>query len=365
MREVVEPRIAMAMLVLMLMGGSIVYGIGSQAAPDVWIAIILALAASVPFILIYSRLVDINPESDVFQTLESALGRPITTVVSLIYGWYALTLLYHVVNRMGHFVSVAGLVLTPRVVPRIVLIFLALLGAKCGVEVMARWSSLFLRVIMATSLFAFILVLKEIDPSNLKPIMYNGFGPVLEGALTMLEFPFLEPVLFIFVGISYRVKNSGRRVFLWGQFLAGTVILFIMTITMMVVGPEVYRILFYPVYGAVSQIDIGGFFTRLEITVTFLFLITTFVKSTICLIVAGRCLSYIVGEENYRYLLTPLAISALPGTFWIIEGTLEMDKRVMSYWPPLEFASQIVIPVILWSVVEIRLKNQKKQAPNG
>ena len=132
-----------------------------------------------------------------------------------------------------------------------------------------------------------------------------------------------------------------------GHFAAAGLILFIITLTLTVIGPEIYRIQYYPVYGAVSRIDVGGFFTRLEITVTFLFLITAFVKVSICQIVAAKCFSYIIGETDYRRLVTPLALSGIVGSFWLAEGTLEMERRALGFWPPLEFAVQIVLPVII------------------
>ena len=76
MKEVVATRAGIATLVLMLMGGSIVYGIGKQAGADTWLAVITAVVLSIPFILIYARLVDLSPEHDVLQTMERRLGSP-------------------------------------------------------------------------------------------------------------------------------------------------------------------------------------------------------------------------------------------------------------------------------------------------
>lgn len=365
MKEVVAPRSGMATLVLMLMGGSIVHGIGKQAGADMWLAVTAAVILSVPFILIYARLVDLSPEHDIFQTLEGAVGRPLACVIALIYGWYSLQVMYESVNNLGNFVVVAGLTETPKVVPALVLLLITLLAGKLGIEVLTRWSSLFLIVVVVTSAAAFILVLKEVDLSNLLPFLYDGIMPVVEGTLSTMEFPFLEAVIFTFVGAAYPGRGGARQVMVWGHVIAGAVILFIITITLAVVGPEVYRTFYYPVYGAVSRIDVGGFFTRIEVTVTFIYLITTFVKTSVCLIAAGRCLGYLVGESNYTYLVTPLALSGIVGTFWLAEGTLEIEAMALQLWPPLELAVQIILPVAIWITAEVRLKGKNKQAPTN
>ncbi len=358
MKEVISRRSAIATVVLMLMGGSVIFGLGSQAGADAWLALICGALLSFPFILIYARLADLEPEQDIFQTLEKSLGKPLAVAVSIIYGYYALLLMYYSLDSLGNFVTVAGLVETPKIVPRLALVFIGIMAAKAGVEVLARWCSLFLRIVMLTSILAFVLVLKEVDFSNLQPILYNGIGPVLEAALTIMEFPFLETVILVFLTASFRGQNGNRHVLVRGHFAAAGLILFIITLTLTVIGPEIYRIQYYPVYGAVSRIDVGGFFTRLEITVTFLFLITAFVKVSICQIVAAKCFSYIIGETDYRRLVTPLALSGIVGSFWLAEGTLEMERRALGFWPPLEFAVQIVLPVIIWIVAEIRVKNK-------
>lgn len=358
MKEVIAVRAGIATVALMLMGGSVIHGIGSQAGSDVWLAIIFAALFSLPFILIYARLGDFDPEQDIFHTLEKALGKPLTVVVAIIYGYYALLLMYYSLDSLGNFVTVAGLVETPKVVPRLALTLIGLMAAKAGIEVLTRWCSLFLRIIVLTSFLALVLVLKEVDFSNLQPVLFDGIGPVLQATLTTMKFPFLETVLFTFAGAGFRIKNGSRYVLVRGHFAAAALILFIITLTVAVVGPEIYRIQYYPVYGAVSRIDVGGFFTRLEITVTFIFLITAFVKVSVCQIVAAKCFSYLVGETDYRRLVTPLALSGIVGSFYLAEGTLEMEKRNLSLWPPLELAVQVILPVIIWIIAEIRLNKQ-------
>ncbi|KLU40774.1 MAG: hypothetical protein AA931_04380 [Peptococcaceae bacterium 1109] len=364
MKEVVATRAGIATLVLMLMGGSIVYGIGKQAGADTWLVVITAVVLSIPFILIYARLVDLSPEHDVLQTMERALGKPLAWAVTLLYGWYALQVMYESVNNMDNFIVVAGLVETPKVVPALVLLCITILAAKLGIEVLTRWSSIFLWVVLSTSLLAFLFVLEEVDLTNFLPILYNGIGPVAVGTLSLMEFPFLEAVIFMFVGAAYRGKGGARPVMIGGHLVAGATILFIISITLAVVGPEVYKIFYYPVYGAVSRIDVGGFFTRLEITVTFIYLVTAFVKTSVCLIAAARCWSYLIGESNYTYLVTPLALSGIVGTFWLSEGTLEVEAISLQLWRPVELFVQLILPVTIWIVAEIRLKGKKEQAPS-
>lgn len=367
MREVVSPRSGMATLVLMFMGGSIVYGIGKQAGADTWLPVIAAVLLAVPMILIYARLVDLSPNHDVLETMEQALGRPLASVVVIIYGWYALQVMYESVSNLGNFVVVAGLTETPKVVPALSLLLISLLAAKLGIEVLTRWSGVLLVVIILISVSAFVLVLQEVDLTNFLPVLYNGVLPVAVGTLSLLEFPFLEAVIFMFSGAAYQRPGGARQVMIWGHFLAGAVILFIISLTIAVVGPQIYQMLYYPVYGAVSRIDVAGFLTRLEFTVSFIFLVTTFVKTSVCLIAACRCVGFLMGESNYTYFATPLALSGIVGTFWIAEGTLEMEEMSLQLWPPLELAVQLILPAAIWITAEIRLKKGKepgtKKAP--
>ena len=358
MNEVTADRHGIALVVLYLLGSTVIFGLGGRAGTDVWLAFLVAIAVGFPFALMYARIRVLLPGEGLWEGLKSLLGIWPARFVAFNYGFFAWRLSFLVARDFSEFIRTVSLDNTPQVVPVLFSVAVCLWAAKAGIEVLARWSSIFIKVVLVLMFIALILLAKDINFDNFRPVLYHGFIPVVLGALEILEFPLLETVLLLWAFSGFRTKKSPYRIILFGFLIAGAILFIVTGVTLAVIGPDTYRGTYFPVYVAVSRINIAQFLTRLEATVAMVFLIGGFVKVTVCLIVASKALSALLGFSDYRFLVTPLALSIMPGAQWIHKGVIEMNWRATALWQPYEVIIQVIIPTVVWIIAEVKMRKK-------
>ena len=85
-------RQAACLLVLFLTGNSSLFGVGSPAGRDSWIALLLACAAALLVTLIYTRIHRLNASHDFFEALTALFGKWTGRIMAILMIWYALHL---------------------------------------------------------------------------------------------------------------------------------------------------------------------------------------------------------------------------------------------------------------------------------
>lgn len=223
-KEQISDKEAFCLLFIFIMGSTLIIGIGGEAKNDAWIAGIVGILASLPFILIYSRIVSLFPGRDLFDILNLATGKIIGKLIALLYIWYAFHLGALVIRNFGEFVNTVALPETPMLFVMFYLTLVCVIAVRSGVEVMARVSAYMLPVLIFIIFIVQLLAIPEINLNNLKPILGNGIAPVLAGGFSAFSFPFAETVLFIGIFFALKTKKSPYKVYLSGILLAGALI---------------------------------------------------------------------------------------------------------------------------------------------
>ena len=104
-------------IALFLVGSSLV---GSSTAGDSgndsWIAMIIATAAVIPLLLMYSAILRLYPGENLYAIAMHVFGRVGGTVVSIVYIFYALHLGALVLNIFAEFVHVVNMPDTPKLI---------------------------------------------------------------------------------------------------------------------------------------------------------------------------------------------------------------------------------------------------------
>ena len=289
-----------------VVGNTLVFALGGRAGPDIWLAFLVAIAVTAPFILIFARLTSLMHGKTFADGVEMLFGKWPSRAVALLYTGYAWRLGCLVVSHVTHFIQAVSLPTTPQTVMSLAFGVLVIWIVKGGIEVLARFSSVMSRVVLTVLFSAFALLINRVDLGQFLPVMYNGFGPVMEGALQLLDFPFMETVLLFWIFDGFKKKDSAYRVFVPG-FLVALILLIMDCTSLVVLGADRYGIFYFPIYTSIARIDVSTFLTPGGHRASPLW--ASFVKIAVCLLAASKTLAYALGFDDYRFLVTSLVLA--------------------------------------------------------
>ena len=360
-KELVSDKQAVSMIVLFISGSTLMFDSAQAAKEDVWLAIILAFTAALIVSLIYGRILTLFPNKNLFQICILVFGRWAGSIFCFLYVFFSIHLASLVLVDYSEFMAIVALNSTPKIVSMICVMLLVIWIVKEGVVVCGRWCELFMVITFLLVFASLPLFIPHLNINNLRPFLYRGVSPVLQGALGAFAFPFGEIVIFMGIFNNFKREKSPYRIYRRGLVI-GTVLIFASSVThMLVLGPEEMVRLYFPPYTAFQLIDIAHFLTRIEIVIAAGFLIGGFVKIVICLLACSSGICEMFSVSNYKLIITPICILTIIITisdFSSIMELLEWDLAVWHWWAPFY---QVVLPITILICAEIKARKRKKR----
>lgn len=352
---------AFCTLAFFIMGSTLIIGTAGEAKNDMWISIALAIAAAIPLMLVYARVISLFPGRDLFEMLHILLGKFMGKLVMLLYIWYAFHLGALVIRNFGEFINTVAMPETPFLIPMLFIGVLSIWAVKAGIEVIGRSTIFLMPIIMVVTIIIQLLAIPEYKFHFLKPVLSNGWGPVLKGAFSAFSFPFGETVLFTGIFYSLRKRNSAYKVYLGAALFSGGLLVFVTIRNIVVLGANMVVRLYFPSYVAASRVNIGDFIQRIEVTVAIIFVTAAFVKISICLLAACNGIGKLFGLQNYRSVVMPVGLLMVYLAYFIYDSISEMQLWAFKIYPIYALPFQVILPVLIWITAEI--KTRKRKAP--
>lgn len=360
--EIISNRQGITLIALFIMGSTLVLGIGADAKQDAWLAILLAVLLAVPMMAIYARLLSLYPEKNLYDILDTVFGKLFGRLVALLFTWYVFHLGAMVLRNFQEFIKVVAFPETPEFVPIMLMGILCIWAAKEGVELLGRWSQFIMIILSAIIVIVVLLCMKDADFDNLRPVLYNGVGPVISSAFGIFSFPYAETFVFTAVFTFSKVRNSPLKVYLKGLILGTVFVLLVSLRNLLVLGPDLIEQVYFPSYAVVGIVNIGDFLQRIEVTVAVVFLFSGFAKISVCLLAASKGVDYIFGLGNYRQIVAPVGLLMMVSSHIIYQSIMEMQEWAFDIYKYYAFPFQVLLPVVIWIAAELKAKRAK---PDG
>jgi spore germination protein KB len=359
MKEIISVRQGIILLILFLLGSTVVVGIGAEAKQDIWIAILLGLVITLPVIFVYSRLLTLFPEKDLYEILEVLFGKRVGRSISVLYIWFSIHLAAMVLYNFSSFINVVGLPETPRVVPSICLMILCVYGVKLGLEVIGRWGEFFITILLIIAVIIALLSIPNFKLDNIRPVLSDGIKPVMKGAISIFSFPLSETVVFTAIFSSLQKKAPYYKVYMTGISLGILLILAISIINILVLGPYIMSLNYFTTYVTTARINIGDFIQRIEILASIAFLVSGFVKTSMCLLSAVKGMSRVFNLSDYRLMVNPVALLILNLSFFVFEDIMESQRFSATVSIYYKFLINAIVPIIILIVAEIKIRKKR------
>ncbi|WP_010248646.1 GerAB/ArcD/ProY family transporter [Acetivibrio cellulolyticus] len=354
-KEQITDKEAICLLIAFVFGTTLIVGGGGEAKNDAWISLIVSLFMFIPMLLIFSRILSLYQGKDLFDILIIIFGKVVGRIISIIYIWYAFHLGALVLRNFGEFVNTIALPETPMFVPLLSIGLVSIIAVRLGIEVLGRTTTYFLPIIFFILVAVLILGLPMLHIEYLKPILGKGLAPVLKGGFSTFSFPFAETVLFIGVFSALKTKKSPIKVYLWGVFISAIAIILVTIRNISVLG-NMLGSFYFPAYQAVSQTSIGDFIQRIEVTVSIAFVFDVVIKSSICLLVACKGIGKIFNLHDYRSIVIQTGLLMVYFSYFVYDNFMEMNLWAFKVYPYYAFPMQVVLPVIIWVLAEIKVR---------
>ncbi len=355
--EVISEKQGICLVSLFIVAETFVLTRGMEAKQDFWLAIILAMVISVPFMFMFARLHNLFPKKDLLDINEYVFGKFLGKIISFLLVYYVATNMMSVMSVFNYFMITVSLDETPLAVTYIVFILLCIWGVKAGVEVMARWAKFFLPIIIIAIIIGAMLLIPEMDFKNFYPLLSQGIKPVIEGGILTFLFPLSETIAFVMIFTSLKDNKPFKNTYIYGLILGGGLIVLLVFIEVFVLGVEQTTTHYFPGYRAFSRISIGEVVEGLEILSGATFVLGGFIKLSVLLLAVCRGLAKIFNFDDYRFLVTPTGLLIANVSYFYYDSTMFMFDWIAEFWGYFAFPFQFIIPIIIYIAAEVKIKS--------
>lgn len=360
-KEIISSKQGASMLIMFTIGSAIVLAPWKISGNDGWIAILTALVMMVPMIIIYSRLVLVFPGYDFFDLQIKVFGSFIGKIILLIYIFYSVHLGTMIFRNFSEFIGVFNLPNTPLLFIAIINGILCIWIVKSGIEVIGRWAEFFLPIFIILFGILSLLLAPKMDLNNLRPVLYNGIGPVLTGAAATFCFPYAETFLFTTVFNSLKVKKQVYKIYTISLVLVGVLLALTFARNVSVLGDKLDSYLYFPTYTVVSLINVRDFIDRIEVLVAINLFFLVFVKESIVLYAASVGFARVFNIKDYRQIVAPIGLIMVLLSIYVYSSTMEMFEFAVEVYNYYVLPFAVVLPIITLIFSEIKARSQKNK----
>lgn len=231
---------------------------------DAWMSVVGGIILDVLLAIAYAYMGLRFPKENFVQYSRTILGRWIGTVVGLMFPFLFLLTSVLVMRSFSMIIHTAFLPKTPLPVISISGYAVIAYGARKGIEVIARVSEILGPIYFISVIIISLILLPSADIQRIKPILENGFLPVIKGSFYIVTNYGICIMMAMFIPICNQPKNGFFAKFTavnLGGFLVGIVVIF----SIMVFGFQQGVNKIAPSLSLLRVASLGTFFERFEI----------------------------------------------------------------------------------------------------
>lgn len=329
------------------------------AEQDMWLSPIWAFFIGVLAVYTAALLHRMYPKQTIIQYSEQILGKIPGKVLSFIFILFYLQMNAGGVRIYADFVAGSFFSHTPLIVIISTMILVCSFAVRGGLEVVGRAAQFFMPLYVFFLIFLIILILPELDPMNILPIMKHGIVPSIKGAITPQSW-FAELLLITFLLPYLTDVEKGRK---WSVISAITIMLtFVVTnlVTLFLFG-EITASFTYPLLTTARYISIADFLQHLESIVMAIWVAGTFVKFSVVYYALVLAVAQWLGLSDYRPIVLPLGFITLLFSIWGVPSGIESAHYNSIIFPFYSLAVQTLIPLGLLFIAFIRKRIRRKK----
>ncbi len=318
-----------------------------QAKQDGWIAGLLATGTGIALVVLYCTVGRRFFAASLVGYCEHVLGRLLGKAFAMLFLSFPFVLGSLVLRDMGDFMTIAVMPETPMESILLLSVIIVVMGARLGLETLARLAELYFPIIFLLFIVLIVSVLPQAKLELLQPVLEQGMKPILAAVLEMTGFPFLEMVIFLMFYPYVNRPDRAKRAFLAGAFIAGMMLTVLTLVSIAVIGPTLVTIEWFPSYTLAQKITLAGFFERIEIIVAVIWFFSIYFKIVICFLATVMGVAHVFQVSDYRPLTMPMGMIFLIFGIVITPNFSYLISFTQKIWFPYAASFGLGLPVVL------------------
>ncbi|MFC4808187.1 GerAB/ArcD/ProY family transporter [Paenibacillus sp. GCM10023250] len=346
------------LMYVFMIASSMSLPIGYTTGHDSWISAVIGALLGLGIAWIYAALSGTFPEQSIVHIAQALLGTWAGKAIGLLYAGYGFQLGAYVLRNFEDLTVTVLLPRTPSFVISFIMIAISAWAAYKGIEVICRCALIILIFVALQSVIFIVLLIPDMDPGFLLPVLEGGWQPILDGAAQIATFPLGETVLFVMIIPFVNRGERIRKTVLSAVGVSGVLLITSHLFNIMVLGELASKQVF-PSYTSAMYISVGDFFERIEPIVFTVWVFGEFTKLTVCLFAAALALAQTLGSRDYRMYVVPLALALLELSLFLHPSQLDVIEFQQHVWPWFSVPFQVVIPFVLLVCALVRRRYRR------
>ncbi|PLT35800.1 GerAB/ArcD/ProY family transporter [Bacillus sp. V5-8f] len=352
------------LMFLFQLGSAIVIPLAVGAKQDAWLAVLLGMIVGIVPFFIYYGLYQYYPNMLPTGYVEKIVGKVLGRVLSLLYILYFSYLTARVLRDFGEMLLSFAYMETPLFLANALLMLVVVYTVRKGIEVLARTGELLFAMILLLSNTGLLLIIFSglIDLNHLKPILEEGFKPVVRVALTeTLYVPFGEVVVFAMIFPYLNNPKKAKSAGLLALVLSGAALTIVTVVNISVLGVDLVLRSPFPLLSTIQSIQIANFLERLDVYYMLGSIIGIFFKISIYFYAAVIGTANVFNVKQSSQLAYPIGIVILFLSVSIASNFPEHVQEGLRIVPLLlHLPFQIIIPLLLLIIAFMKRRKISK-----
>jgi len=330
-----------------------------HAGRDGWISLLLTLIPAILIGITVALLSQRYPGCTMVEYCQLILGKWLGKLVVIIFLIYFLHDASLSVRGFGEFYTAAVTPRTPIIVYFIAILILAGFSVRYGLEVIARTNQAILISLIPIGILASFLTHKDKDYRNFLPILEDGIGPAMEGALPIISLfssIFVLSMIFPFVNDTKQLKRYSII------SMITLIIMFLGPITGVVAiyGEERAQGLYFPTFLILRDIEIGAL-QRLDILGILLWSLGSYSKIALFLYAIVLALAQLFKLKDKNILVVPIAALLAMISMINSEDLIGIYRFLKYDYPYYSTFVGFILPLLLLIVSQFKKTNRNKK----
>ena len=287
-----------------------------------WIGIVAAYLVSLLMLFVYLFLLKKHPGMSLVQLNEAVFGKLAGKGISFLYFFYFYSLIPLNTADVNAFISDYMMQETPPIAITIVLLFVAILSVRKGIDAVFRLGPFFSIMQLLVLLLFTLLLIPNMKLSNMLPIFDITLKEFIQGINTIAALPFNELIVLMMFMPLVTEQNKVKGSLIGGFSLGAAVMLMIVLTDTAVLGPllEYFTV---PRFEAARLIDVYDVISRMDTLFGLVLIILRFFKIGVLLYGASLCLAQLFEIKNYVPLVSTLGVLAAFFSLFVFKSAAE------------------------------------------
>jgi spore germination protein KB len=310
----ISPSQLLAMIILFEFGTALVVHIGLVTERGAWLSVLIALPGGILLYLIYEYLLRQYPRLILSGYIQKILGKFIGWPLSLLYVALFMYIASGNLRDTGDLLVTATYDRTPLFVINAVMSIAIIFVLSKGIEVLGRLAEIYLLIIISVGIISIILIISSglIDLKNLLPLFEGEWKNILISAYPNIwMFPFGELIILTTILPHLNKSHLAKRTGIIAITISGLLLSFTHAIEIAVLGEDMYSRATFPLFTAISLVNIADFLQRMDALVMLSLIIGAFFKMTIFCYAAIALAADLFKVHEQKKVVVPIAVIVL------------------------------------------------------